>query len=164
MDTDQGRVHLCKGNHINPPPHNIPPRGGPLANFFPKPGHKFSHRGEHLENFGLPGRMDTDQGQDHLCRGNHNNPSPHDIPPLGGPLAKTILIPGHEFSQSRKPLKNILVAGLDGHQSGSGAPAQRQPITTRYPPQGGTPSKTFLRPGHKFFHKGEPLERFWLYV
>ena len=50
MDTNQGRAHLRRGNHSNPSPHNTPPRGG-LLEFFPRPGHKFSHRG------GTPGKI-----------------------------------------------------------------------------------------------------------
>ena len=138
MDIDQVRAPLRRGNHRNPSLHDIPPMGGPLAIFFPTPGHKFSHRGEPLEkksrrggwtpirvghpcagattatrhctvsslgggpinnsnlsphnippqNFGSPVWMDTDQGRAPLRRGNHSNPSLHDNPPMGGPLAK----------------------------------------------------------------------------
>ena len=41
------------------------------------------------------GRMDTDQGRAQLRRGNHSNPSPHDIPPKGGTLEPPPPRPGH---------------------------------------------------------------------
>ena len=86
MDTDQGHALLRRGNHSNPLPHYIPPRGGLLENKL-RPGHELFHRRELLEMFGFPGHMDTNQGQAPLRRGNHSNLSPHEIPPRRVPLA-----------------------------------------------------------------------------
>ena len=99
--------------------------------------------GEPLENYGLPGRMDTNRGRAPLLRGNRINLSPHDIPPRGGTLAttatrhrttyplggdpsKTNFEARHEFSHKGEPLEKIWLAGADGHRSGLGALVQGQ--------------------------------------
>ena len=69
MDIDQGQAPLRRDNRSNPSLHNTPPIGGPLAIFFPSPGHKLSHRGETLANFWSPGQMDTNQRRTKLGRG-----------------------------------------------------------------------------------------------
>ena len=110
-----------------------------------------------------PRRMDTNQGRAQLLRGNYSNPSPHDIPPRRGPLAIFSQRPGHKFSHRGKNLAKFWVAGVDGHRSWLGAPAQRQPqqpVTTQHPPLGGTRRNYFPRPGHEFSHRGKPLEFF----
>ena len=93
--------------------------------------------GNSWKHFGSPGRMYTDQGRAPLHRVNQSNPSSHNIPPMGegGGLGKTIPRPGHEFSHRGEPLAKFWVAGADGHQSGSGAPAQgkpQQPVTAQW--------------------------------
>ena len=76
-----GGVHPCRSSGRRPPTMVGRPRKGSW------PGHKFLPEGKTLANFGSPGRMDTDQFQAPLRRGNHINPSLHNIPPRGVPLA-----------------------------------------------------------------------------
>ena len=64
------------------------------------------------------GRMDTDQGQSPLRRGNHSNPSLHDIPLRGRPLTIFFPRPGHEFSHRGETPSKFWVVEADGHQSG----------------------------------------------
>ena len=89
MDTDQGRTILRRGNHRNPSPQDIPPRGRPLAtaatcnctspllggdtkHFFPWGWDTDSPKGGiPWKCFGLLGRMDTNQGRALLKKGNH---------------------------------------------------------------------------------------------
>ena len=102
-----------KTNVNPPPPHAIPPRGeGGLAKFGTRPGHDFLPRGEPLENFGLPGLMDTDHGQAPPHRYIQNsNHSPHAIPPRGRPLAKIGPRPGNKFPPSGLPLAKFWSEG-----------------------------------------------------
>ena len=140
METDQGWAHLRRGNHSNPSPHNIPPRGGPLAFFFRGRSTNNPRGGNPWQNFGSLGQMDTDQGRAQLCMGNHNNPSLHNTPPRGGTPSNFFPRPGHKFSHRGETLAKCWVIGADGHRSGSGAPVQGQPqksVTAQHPPLGG---------------------------
>ena len=47
-ETDKGRAPQRRVNKSNLSPHDIPPRGGPQAIFFPRPGHKFPLKREAL--------------------------------------------------------------------------------------------------------------------
>ena len=89
MGADDGQAPPRRDEtNLNPPPlHIFPPRGGPLENFGLWPGPAFIPVGEFLANSGSPWQMETNQGWAPLRRGNHSNPSPHDILPRGGPLA-----------------------------------------------------------------------------
>ena len=58
----------------------------PLEKIGLHPGHAFLLGGEPIANIGLLGQMETNQGRAPLRRGNHINPSLHDISPRAGPL------------------------------------------------------------------------------
>ena len=112
-----------------------PPGGGPLEKFGMRPGHAFILGGEPLENFGSPGRMDTDQGRAPLLKGNHSNPSPHDTPPRGGPI-DFFPRPRHEFSHRGEPLPKFWPQGA-GKLNPSPANGLHQGGGTPTYPQGG---------------------------
>ena len=92
--------------------------GGPLEKFGLRPGHTILLGEEPLANFGLLGRMDTDQVRAPLRRGNHSNPSPHDIPPMGGLLAIFFPRPRHKLSHRVETPRKFWFTGADGHKSG----------------------------------------------
>ena len=110
MDTDQGQEPLCRNNHSNLSPHNIPSRWRPLAFLLRGQGTNFLIGGNPWKNYELLRQMDTDQGRAPLCRGNNSNPSPHNIPSRGGPLV-FIFIGRGTNSPMGGTLGNILTTG-----------------------------------------------------
>ena len=77
----EGGIRPRGSRGVRPPTMVGRPRAGDWQE------HTFIPEGKPVESFGLPGRMDTNQVWARLRRGNHSNPSPHNIPPRGGPLA-----------------------------------------------------------------------------
>ena len=83
---------------VNQTPYSIIPRGGPLGKIGSLDmmgaddgrtgrGMNSPRGGNTWKFFESPGRMEIDQGRALLRKGNHINPSPHEIPPKREPLA-----------------------------------------------------------------------------
>ena len=93
-------------------------RGYPMQIFFQKRGTNSPIGGNPWKNSGSPGRMYTNQGPAHLLRGNHINPSLHEIPPRGGTLEVFLPRLGNKFSCRGEPQAKFCLSGGGGKISG----------------------------------------------
>ena len=152
-----------QGQPQQPITTQILPLGGTPSNFFPRAGPKLSYRGEPLEKFGSPGRMDTNQGQAHLRRGNPSNPSSHDIPPRGGPLDFFFQGRGTNCPIGRNPWNNFGLPGrMDTYQGRSNLRKVNHinPSPRNTSPRGVPLAIFFQGRGTNYPIGGEPLANF----